>query len=98
MRVLPIAPVLSAVAVLTLALTVGCTGDDNTLPLLPSDASTDATQKDGSARDAPTVKLDAGEDASGSEGWRFEPGADAVEATQPDTSGETTAGDASDSG
>ena len=98
MRFLRIGPVVSAVAVLTLALTAACTGDDNTLPLLPSDGSTDATQKDGSARDAPTVKPDAGEDASGSEGGTFESGADAVEATQPDTSGEATAGDASDSG
>lgn len=97
MRFLGNVPVAFAVGVLTLALTVGCTGDDNSLPLLPSDGSTDATQKDGAARDAAFAKPDAREDASGPEGTMFDSGADAVEA-QPDTSGETTAGDASDSG
>jgi hypothetical protein len=71
MRFLPIASVV-AVVLLMPALTVGCTGDDNTLPLPPSDGSVDATRRDGASPDAGTITPDAGEDASGG-GERFSP-------------------------
>ena len=67
MRFLPIASVVSVVLLMP-ALTAGCTGDDNTLPLPPNDASADATRRDGASPDAGTVGPDAGEDASGGGG------------------------------
>ena len=114
MRFFPIASVV-AVLLLMPALTVSCTGDDNTLPLPPSDGSADATRRDGASPDAGTITPDAGEDASGGGGslsshdgsgdsstdalpddqGAFDSGANALEATPPDTSAEVA--DASDS-
>jgi hypothetical protein len=67
MRFLPIASVVSIVMLMP-ALTVGCTGDDNTLPLPPTDGSADTTRRDVASPDAGTVRPDAGGDAAGGGG------------------------------
>jgi hypothetical protein len=67
MRFLPMASVVSVVLLMP-ALTAGCTGDDNTLPLPPSDGSADATRRDGESPDTGTVRPDAGGDAAGGGG------------------------------
>jgi hypothetical protein len=54
--------VLSAAAVVTSASILGCTGDDNSLPLPPADASADA-KSDGASKDA-TTRPDAEQDAA----------------------------------
>jgi hypothetical protein len=62
MKAIPIALVLSAISVVTPALLAGCTGDDNSLPLPPSDAGGDA--KSDAAKGDATTKSDAAHDAS----------------------------------
>jgi hypothetical protein len=64
--------VLSAVFLVTCGLTAGCTGDDNTLPLPPSDGGSDSG--DGGKSE--------GGDAAKSEGGDAEPGLDAADAGQ----------------
>jgi hypothetical protein len=70
MRFSPVALVLSAVFLVTCGLMAGCTGDDNTLPLPPSDGGSDSG--DGGKSE--------GGDAAKSEGGDAAPGVDAVDA------------------
>ena len=63
MRFRPVTLVLSAVFLLTYALAAGCVGDDNSLPLPPSDGGSDsgdaAKSEGGDAAAAPDGGLDA---------------------------------------
>jgi hypothetical protein len=62
MRFSPVALILSAVVFVIPALTAGCTGDDNTLPLPPSDGGSDAG--DGGSHEGGDATSAADDDAA----------------------------------